>query len=148
MKANEKLYETLGELLYAVAKADGVIQKEETDKLDQLLASHPWVKEIKWSFNYEVSKNSSVEEIYKKVISFCQGYGPSIVYPEFIDSMKAIAKEKGLEIDYLIDETQEIAKRYGAVCTPDPFLFDSEKKLIFIICRWHRSINAIDRSSG
>lgn len=92
MKANEKLYETLGELLYAVAKADGVIQQEETDKLDQLLASHPWAKEIKWSFNYEVSKNSSVEEIYKKVISFCQGYGPSIVYPEFIDSMKAIAE--------------------------------------------------------
>jgi len=92
MKANEKLYETLGELLYAVAKADGVIQQEETDKLDSLLASHPWAKEIKWSFNYEVSKNSSVDEIYNKVISFCQGYGPSVVYPEFIDSMKAIAE--------------------------------------------------------
>ena len=92
MKANEKLYETLGELLYAVAKADGVIQQEETDKLDSLLASHPWAKEIKWSFNYEVSKNSSVDEIYNKVISFCQGYGPSVVYPEFIDSMKSIAE--------------------------------------------------------
>ena len=45
--------------------------------------------------------------------------------------MKNVAKEKGLEIDYLVDETQEIAKKYGAVCTPDPFLFDSEKKLIF-----------------
>ena len=47
------------------------------------------------------------------------------------DSMKAVVKEKGLEIDYLVDETQEIAKKYGAVCTPDPFLFDSEKKLVF-----------------
>ena len=28
-------------------------------------------------------------------------------------------------------ETQEIAKLYGAVCTPDPFLFDSNKTLVF-----------------
>ena len=56
----------------------------------------------------------------------------SVKYPDDdFDSMKAVAKEKGLEIDYLVDETQEIAKKYGAVCTPDPFLFDSDKKLIF-----------------
>ena len=56
----------------------------------------------------------------------------SIKYPDDdFESMKSIAKEKGLEIDCLVDETQEIAKKYGAVCTPDPFLFDSEKKLIF-----------------
>ena len=56
----------------------------------------------------------------------------SVKYPDDdFDSMKTVAKEKGLEIDYLIDETQEIAKKYGAVCTPDPFLFDSDKKLIF-----------------
>ena len=56
----------------------------------------------------------------------------SVKYPDDdFDSMKAVAEEKGLEIDYLVDETQEIAKKYGAVCTPDPFLFDSEKKLVF-----------------
>ena len=55
-----------------------------------------------------------------------------VKYPDDdFDSMKAVVKEKGLEIDYLVDETQEIAKKYGAVCTPDPFLFDSEKKLVF-----------------
>lgn len=92
MKANEKLYETFGELLYAVAKADGIIQNKEIDSLNTLLESHPWAKEIKWSFNYEVSKNTSVEDIYNKVISYCQSYGPSVVYPEFIDSMKTIAE--------------------------------------------------------
>ena len=56
----------------------------------------------------------------------------SVKYPDDdFESMKNVAKEKGLEIDYLVDETQEIAKKYGAVCTPDPFLFDSEKKLVF-----------------
>ena len=32
---------------------------------------------------------------------------------------------------YLHDETQEVAKSYGASCTPDPFLFDSEQKLVY-----------------
>ena len=56
----------------------------------------------------------------------------SVKYPDDdFDSMKAVAKEKGLEIDYLVDETQEIAKKYGAMCTPDPFLFNSQKELVF-----------------
>ncbi|HVC90789.1 MAG TPA: hypothetical protein VND66_09240, partial [Acidobacteriaceae bacterium] len=29
------------------------------------------------------------------------------------------------------DETQEIARAYQAVCTPDYFLFDAEKKLVY-----------------
>ena len=45
--------------------------------------------------------------------------------------MKTIADEKGMDFDYLVDETQETAKKYGAVCTPDPFLFDSDRKLVF-----------------
>ena len=36
-----------------------------------------------------------------------------------------------MKFDYLVDGTQEIAKKYGAVCTPDPFLFDQNRKLIF-----------------
>ena len=56
----------------------------------------------------------------------------SVKYPDDdFNSMKTVVKEKCLEIDYLVDETQEIAKKYGAVCTPDPFLFDSDKKLVF-----------------
>lgn len=32
---------------------------------------------------------------------------------------------------YLIDESQEIAKAYGAACTPDFFLFDGNRKLVY-----------------
>ena len=56
---------------------------------------------------------------------------PTNVPEDSFDGMKQTAKEKNFQFDYLVDETQEIAKKYGAVCTPDPFLFDSEKKLIF-----------------
>lgn len=40
------------------------------------------------------------------------------------------AKELGLKY-YLFDEDQSIAKAYGAVCTPDPFVFDKHHKLIY-----------------
>ena len=54
-------------------------------------------------------------------------------YPEdSFDNMVNFAEINNFgEINYLFDETQEIAKKYGAVCTPDPFLFDSNKKLIY-----------------
>ena len=53
-------------------------------------------------------------------------------YPEdSFEAMKQTVKEKGFGFDYLIDESQEVAKRYGAMCTPDPFLFDDQKRLVF-----------------
>ena len=44
--------------------------------------------------------------------------------------MKKLAEEKGYKY-YLIDDTQEIAISYGATCTPDPFIFDKEHKLVY-----------------
>lgn len=38
-------------------------------------------------------------------------------------------KEKGYPFPYLIDHTQEVAKAFGAVCTPDIFAFDQTRKL-------------------
>ena len=82
------------------------------------------------------AKIEAIKEIHNKFKDDVSIVGinsnDSVKYPDDdFDSMKAVVKEKGLEIDYLVDETQEIAKKYGAVCTPDPFLFDSEKKLVF-----------------
>jgi peroxiredoxin len=50
---------------------------------------------------------------------------------EGFDNMITFAKEHALNFPYLIDGTQNVAKAYGAVCTPDPFLFGSELKLVF-----------------
>jgi len=91
MKKVEKLYEVMGELLYAVAMADGVIQPEEKEALKKLLRNHMSEEDILWSFEYEESKNSSVEEIYNKVINFCHNYGPAPQYNEFIKAMEVVA---------------------------------------------------------
>jgi peroxiredoxin len=42
---------------------------------------------------------------------------------EGFDNMVTFARDNRLNFPYLIDESQEIARTYGAVCTPDPFLF-------------------------
>ncbi len=53
-------------------------------------------------------------------------------YPEdSFDGMVQTAKEKNFNFVYLHDETQEVGKSYGASCTPDPFLFDAEQKLVY-----------------
>lgn len=53
-------------------------------------------------------------------------------YPEdSYEKMKEYAEEHKFNFVYLIDESQQSAKDYGAVCTPDPFLFDSEMKLAY-----------------
>jgi peroxiredoxin len=50
---------------------------------------------------------------------------------EGFDNMIKFAQEYSLNFPYLIDDTQKVARNYGAVCTPDPFLFDGSKKLAF-----------------
>lgn len=53
-----------------------------------------------------------------------------VTYPQdSFEKMKEYAKEKKFNFYYLFDEDQEIARSYGAECTPDPFLFDNELKL-------------------
>ena len=52
-------------------------------------------------------------------------------YPQDnFENMQKLAKEKRIKY-YLFDETQETAKKYGAVCTPDIFVFNQEHKLVY-----------------
>ncbi|MBI5613000.1 MAG: thioredoxin family protein [Gammaproteobacteria bacterium] len=51
-------------------------------------------------------------------------------YPEdSFANMKSIAAELKFPFPYLYDETQEVAKAFGAVCTPDFFGYDKDLKL-------------------
>lgn len=53
-----------------------------------------------------------------------------VTHPEDnFEKMKEYARNRKFNFYYLIDETQEIARSYGAECTPDPYLFDSQLKL-------------------
>lgn len=56
----------------------------------------------------------------------------AIAHPE--ESLTAIGEEierVGYGFPYLKDEAQTVAKAYGAACTPDLFLFDASRKLVY-----------------
>ncbi len=47
------------------------------------------------------------------------------------ERMKAEVKNAGYTFPYLYDESQDVAQAYGAACTPDFFLFDAERRLVY-----------------
>ncbi len=53
-------------------------------------------------------------------------------YPEdSLEKMKGYYEQYGMNFPYLLDESQEVARAYGAVCTPDIFVYDAERKLSY-----------------
>lgn len=69
------------------------------------------------------------------------GYGISMLgimsndygsYPEDApEKMKVFAEQHGFSFPYVVDEAQEVARAYGAVCTPDFFGFNGEGELMY-----------------
>jgi len=77
-----------------------------------------------------------------EVVALHQEFGDKITFvginsndPEYpgesLEDSLAFAKERGMVFPYLLDEDGAVAKLYGATCTPDPFLFDDNFKLVF-----------------
>ena len=56
----------------------------------------------------------------------------AVKYPEdSFEKMKELVKEKKIPFPYLIDETQDIARKYDAVCTPDIYVYGKERTLLY-----------------
>ncbi len=65
-----------------------------------------------------------------QLIGICSN--DSIEYPEdSAQNLKKRWKEKNYDFPYLVDETQDTARAYGAVCTPDIYVFDHDRKLVY-----------------
>jgi peroxiredoxin len=55
-----------------------------------------------------------------------------VQYPEDgFDKMKEKARDLELPFPYCFDESQEVARAFDAQCTPECYLFDGQKKLVF-----------------
>jgi peroxiredoxin len=85
---------------------------------------------------YVKAKIDAIKQIHEKFKESVALVGinsnDSTEYPDdSFENMKKIADEKGMKFDYLVDDKQDMAKKYGAICTPDPFLFDQNRKLVF-----------------
>jgi peroxiredoxin len=85
-----------------------------------------------------------VQQVRQQLIDVALDYGPRGIafvaisandaenYPDDApEKMKLVAGELGYPFPFLYDESQEVAKAYGAACTPDLFVFDGELKLVY-----------------
>jgi len=53
-------------------------------------------------------------------------------YPDdSFDNMTTLAAKLAFPFPYVLDESQAVAKAYGAVCTPDFFGYDGDQKLVY-----------------
>ncbi len=59
----------------------------------------------------------------------------TVGYPDdSFDNMKLLSDRLGFSFPYLLDETQQVAKAYGAVCTPDFFGYNADFELQYRGC--------------
>jgi hypothetical protein len=85
------------------------------------------VKHVRDAF---VAFADEVEEWGVGVVAICANDAEA--YPDDApDAMAREAHQHGYGFPYLHDATQEVAKAYQAACTPDFFLFDQERRLVY-----------------
>lgn len=56
----------------------------------------------------------------------------NVIPEDRLDKMKERAKEKGFDFPYLFDETQKIAREYGASTTPEFFVLNKERRVVYM----------------
>lgn len=108
------------------------VSPADFDESDALLiifmCNHcPYVKNIKEAL-VDLAEDYSSEELGIIAISS----NDAEQYPD--DGPEKMAREAekyGYPFPYLYDESQEVAKKYKAACTPDFFLFDEDRKLVY-----------------
>ncbi len=65
-----------------------------------------------------------------KIVAICSNDSES--HPDDApEQLKAQAESFGFTFPYLHDDTQEVAKLYSAACTPDFFVYDSDRRLVY-----------------
>jgi len=91
MIEKKRLYDAFGEIIYVLAMADGKVQVEEMDVLEEELMKHPWAEEIEWSFNYERKRKNDLAEVYKKAMQTFVDHGPDQEYKRLLEIMEYVA---------------------------------------------------------
>tara|TARA_A100001011_G_C13924951_1_gene680753 strand:- start:114 stop:668 length:555 start_codon:yes stop_codon:yes gene_type:complete len=98
----------------------------ERGTLVMFICNHcPYVKVIKEDI---VNDCKDLKKIGINSVAICSN--DSINYPEdSFENMIKFAKENKFDFPYLVDETQDVAKKYDAVCTPDFFGYNRDLEL-------------------
>ena len=85
----------------------------------------PYVKAILPRLIHDVSE---LKMLGVNTVAIMSNY-PSDYPEDSVENMQKIAREMDFPFPYLLDASQQIAKNYGAVCTPDFFGFNNQLQL-------------------
>ena len=112
---------------------DGKMHSLDSVKRDKGTAVVFTCNECPFSKGYEDRLISLAKEYEPKGIGFVaiNSNDPKIVPGDGFEFMVKRAQDKKLPYPYVFDETQEIAKAYGARVTPHIFLLDASGKLVY-----------------
>lgn len=102
--------------------------RDKTGLLVMFICSHcPFVKHIEASLG-QLGKDYAHKSL--AIVAICSNdvaESPA----DSPEGLKRQAQTHGFNFPYLYDESQSVAKAYQAACTPDFFLFDSNRKLVY-----------------
>lgn len=121
-----KTFELLDPISQKKINLNKIISEKAT--LIMFICNHcPFVKHINKEIvslaNYYIPKNVSFIAINSNDVEH---------YPEDSpEEMIKISKKLNYPFYYLFDETQEVAREYNAACTPDFFIFNNKKALVY-----------------
>ena len=116
---------------FSLSGVDGKIWTPETARgekglLVMFICNHcPYVKSIRERI---VRDTNELKEYGLNTVAIMSN-DPSEYEEDSFENMQKISAQFGFSFPYLIDETQEVAKAYGAVCTPDFFGYNAAMKL-------------------
>ncbi|MEN8212942.1 MAG: thioredoxin family protein [Pseudomonadota bacterium] len=98
----------------------------ENGLLVMFICNHcPYVKSIRERI---VRDTAELRELGVNSVAIMSN-DPTEYAEDSFDNMKRVAEEFNFPFPYLFDETQQVAKAYGAVCTPDFFGYNADLKL-------------------
>jgi len=98
----------------------------EKGLLVMFICNHcPYVKAIRKRL---VRDTAALKELGINTVAIMSN-DPTEYEEDSFENMKKIASEFNFSFPYLLDESQNVAKAYGAVCTPDFFGYNADLKL-------------------
>ena len=118
-------------LFFKLMGTDGQLHTLESCKgekglLVMFICNHcPYVKAI---IDRIIRDTAKLKEMGLNTVAIMSNNPDEYEADSFVN-MQKISKEMSFPFPYLIDETQEIAKAYGAVCTPDFFGYNANLEL-------------------
>ncbi len=86
------LYRSFGDLIYAIAMADGILQEEEKNAIRKIIGDHAMMPFVDESLNRKVKEEISIVSAYYKVMNYIKENKPDPEFHFLLQVLEALSK--------------------------------------------------------